>query len=169
MKLFVLLCSLFVPVRLFLIKCPQRTYNILEASHFCEDLYSPPRIIPYVPYSIAYDVLVKEYTRALNDNDDISIGQCEEFRRFIVRSHDMPKPLIGIIGNDYMVGFRVLKEFNRTQIYLQTILPLQGNGQYNVTSMLKLFYVQYTECIINTNTLSTYWKNVLKLNSLYLL
>ena len=109
------------------------------------------------------------HTKALNDNDDISIGQCEEFRRFIVRSHDMPKPLIGIIGNDYMVGFRVLKEFNRTQIYLQTILPLQGNGQYNVTSMLKLFYVQYTECIINTNTLSTYWKNVLKLSSLYLL
>ena len=165
------LCNAFVTLITY--KCTH-TYNMIPKHNNNSDwtlpsslqsLYSPPKIVPYIPYSIARTLLIQRFVYALNINNDVLIMQCDSFRRAI-NEH---KLLIGVIGDDFLVGYIPIKNIpiGKNIVYIHTILPLNGTGHYNITGMIRLFNVQYNPCIFNYTFLSTYWKTIINLYFTY--
>ena len=142
--------------------------NNSNTSHF--NLYSPPLLVPLVPYSVAKSLLLQKYLNELKNNNDIGIFQCEQFRKYMYTLHKnniFPKPRLGMIGDDYIVGFLKIEKSGTNVIMLENILPLNNKNMYNITTMMRLFHIQYKPCSVNTSNLSKYWQKVFNLYKAY--
>ena len=130
-----------------------------------QSLYKPPRIVPFIPHNVARSLMIQCFVSALNANNDILIMQCDNFRKAV----NEYKLLIGVIGNDFLVGYVAVKNTHtcKNTVYLHTILPLSSNGVYNITGMFYMLNAQYKPCDFNYTYLSTYWKKIINLYSLY--
>ena len=128
-------------------------------------LYKPPQIVLCIPDNVAHGLMIQCFVSALNANNDILIIQCDNFRKAL----NEYKLLIGVIGNDFLVGYIAVKNTctSKNTVYIHTILPLNGNGVYNITGMFYMLNAQYKPCDFNYTDLSTYWKKIINLYSLY--
>ena len=127
------------------------------------ELYAPPSIIPLIPYKLARSVMLSKYSLSVFQDNDLLINHCEHFRRTLldnINSKQFPKARYGLFGEDYLVGFIAVKQNNTNIVTIESILPLYTKSTYNISSMLKLFHIQYNGCIINTSSLPSYWKDI---------
>jgi len=130
------------------------------------ELYAPPSIIPLIPYQLARSVMLSKYSLSVFQDNDLLIKHCEHFRRTLldnVNSKQFQKARYGLCGEDYLVGFIAVKQNDTNIITIESILPLYTKSTYNISSMLKLFHIQYNGCIINTSSLPSYWKDIFHL------
>jgi len=145
-----------------------RSANITDWS--LPELYAPPSIIPVIPHSLARSVMLSKYSRSVYEDNDSLINHCEHFRRYLLNntnSKQFPKARYGIIGEDYLVGFIAIKQNDTNRVTIESILPLNTKNMYNISSMLKLFHIQYNDCIINTASLPPHWKDIFYLYECY--
>ena len=173
--LYCLVCTAFVVKKQFTVQnalfaenANSTFWTVPNPSSF--ELYSPSPIIPLIPQNLAKSILLSCYIQAIENESDVLISQCEETRQYMNTKtifSNVPTPRFTLIGNDYLVGFLAVCNGSLNVIKLGSVLPLYGNGQYNVTSMLTLFRIQYDPCIIVLDDLSEYWKNVFCVYRLY--
>ena len=169
---FFLLCSsLSVVTTCFVIATTTSTITtVLHNSNSTIDLYSPPLLIPLIPNTLVKCLMLHKYLNELQNNNDIGIMQCEQFRKYYMQ-HSVrcfPKARFGIVGDDYLVAF--LNEKNKqtgtTDVCIESILPINTNV-YNITSMLQVFHMQYKPCIITHNKMSKYWQHIFDIYNTY--
>jgi len=157
--------------------CSRKNITLTQVSSFnwslpvpVNELYNPPVLVPLIPYDLARSIVLEKYISSLKNDDEISIQQCESFRKYIIhneKNNTIPKAHCGLVGDDYLVAFTALNQFGSNIVSIYNVLPLYNKNLYNISTMLTVIKVQYKPCTIKTSTLVPYWKNIFHLYTIF--